>query len=500
MKKAKRTCRGLLFVFSSTLVIGLGAMVVLEANSNAVDNYLGTQSTIIETTDDGTLYSAFTPDEKLLNEDGTGNSDAIVDAHKKLGRQMSAEGSVLLKNENNALPLEQNKAKVTLFGNHSSQLIAGAFIGHKASEGQTTKLADALKNDGIEVNPVMTSIFDQICKDKKIAENDYPDQPPYGDVFNGNEATIAEITAKNASFRDSYRDYGDAAIVVLSRASSEGLDYSKDPSLSDPSQGITNPMQLTKDEKALIKEAEDNFDKVVVILNSVSMMEIDELKNDPKVDSILWMGIAGNYGADGVADILSGKVSPSGHLTDVYAKNSLSAPAMMNFGDYSYANPDSDFTRVPTSGKNNKYVVEAEGIYTGYRYYETRYYDLVKGQGNANGKAGSSNGQAWDYKNEISYPFGYGLSYTTFEQTINKAQITGKKGPHEMIITLSVDVTNTGKVPGKSVVQVYGHAPYENGQVEKSAIQLVGFNKTKVLEPGEKQTLTIDVDLQNLAS
>lgn len=498
MKNLKRSCRGLMFVFSSTLVFGLGAMTVLEANSDAIDSFFGTNSTIVETSDDGTLYTAFTPDKEYLKEDGKADTNKLVDAHKKLGTQMSAEGSVLLKNNNNALPLNQEKPKVTLFGVRSSKLIAGAFIGHKASDNQTTSLKQALNDNGIEVNGVMSGIFDKIATDHKVVENDYPSMPPYGKNFETKEATLEEIAAINPNYKESYSQYNDAAIVVLSRPASEGLDWQNNPELCQ-AEGVKNPMQITPKEKALIEEAKANFDKVVVVINSVSMMELGDLQNDEKIDSILWMGIAGNYGADGVAQIIKGAANPSGHLVDVYATSSISAPAMVNFGDYKYSNPDGTFKRKPTNGKNDRYVVEAEGIYTGYRYYETRYFDSVYGKGNAKGVAGSIDGKAWDYTKEVTYPFGYGLSYTTFTQEI-VGKVTSTRSAHDYRYTMKVKVTNTGNVAGKDVVQVYGQAPYIEGGVEKSAVQLVGFDKTKILAPGESETLTIEIDMQNLAS
>lgn len=498
MKNLKRSCRGLMFVFSSTLVFGLGAMTVLEANSDAIDNFFNTNSTIIETTNDGTLYTAFTPEKEYLKEDGKADTQKLVDAHKKLGTQMSAEGSVLLKNNNNSLPLSKETPKVTLFGVRSSKLIAGAFIGHKASDNQTTSLRDALTENGIQVNNVMSDIFDKIATDHKVVENDYPSMPPYGKKFETKEATLEEIAAINPSYKDSYKNFNDAAIVVISRSASEGLDWLPNEELC-ASEGVKNPMQLTTKEKALIEEAKANFDNVSVIINSVSMMELGDLQNDEGIDSILWMGIAGNYGADGVAQIIKGKANPSGHLVDVYATSSVSAPAMKNFGDYKYSNPEGTFNRKPTNGKNDRYVVEAEGIYTGYRYYETRYFDSVYGKGNAKGTAGSIDGQAWDYTKEVTYPFGYGLSYTTFTQEIVGKPVATRTA-HDYRYTVKVKVTNTGKTSGKDVVQVYGQAPYIDGGVEKSAIQLLGFDKTEILQPNQSETLTIEIDMQNLAS
>lgn len=164
----------------------------------------------------------------------------------------------------------------------------------------------------------------------------------------------------------------------------------------------------------MINEAKKNFDKVIVLINSDNPMEIEELKEDKDIDSILWIGEPGTVGLKGVASVLTGEVSPSGHLPDTYAVSSVPSPAMANFGSYTFTNAtEKNFGASNYSGSN--YVVESEGIYTGYKYYETRYEDTVLKQGNADSEAGASgdNG-SWNYDQEVSYGFGYGLSYTSF--------------------------------------------------------------------------------------
>ncbi|MFV0535494.1 MAG: fibronectin type III-like domain-contianing protein, partial [Cumulibacter sp.] len=255
----------------------------------------------------------------------------------------------------------------------------------------------------------------------------------------------------------------------------------------------------------MVDEAKANFDTVVVLVNSTHPMEIANLAEDPEVDSILWIGNPGAYGFSSVADVLSGVVSPSAHLGDIFAKNSALAPAMANYGDIPWTNA-ADFAEAESV---NSYLIQAEGIYTGYRYYETRYADIVQGNGGAEASAGTyanadgtvaTAAGTWDYANEVVYPFGHGLSYTTFEQTLDAVAVTGDK----QTASVTVTATNTGDVAGKSVIQVYASVPYtdydrEHG-IEKSAIQLMDFEKTQILEPGASQTITLDVDLANLAS
>ncbi len=502
MAKLKRVSRGLTFVFASTLVFGIAAANIMEANAGTLDGFFGTHSTKLVQRGDGELFNTFTPDESLLTN-GKGDSAKLVKAHEDLAKKIQSEGTVLLKNDG-TLPLstsESNKCKVSLFGVRSSSTITGAFIGHKAAgNNQTVHFRDALKEAGFSVNDALADAYEAYCKDNSILENDYPAQGNYGKGgFNPKEATIDDLTSRNSEVPDSILEHNDAAIVVIGRAATEGVDWAKNE--VDESTGMENPMQLSTNEKAIIEYAKEKCKKVVVIINAVNQMEIDDLKNDEGIDAILWMGIGGNYGTRGVAEILNGTTNPSGHLPDTYASYSLSAPATINMGEYKYTNDDSQFKkRAKGSASGQYYVIEAEGIYTGYHYYETRYADAIANRGNANSNTGSSYEGNWNYDKEVSYPFGYGLSYTTFtEEFVDSPKITHKA--HEFKMTFKVKVTNTGDKAGKHVVQIYGQAPYESTtSVEKSAIQLLAYDKTDLIEPGHSETLTIEVDMQNIAS
>lgn len=518
MAKLNRLSRGLTFVFSSTLLFGIATGLTLEANKDAIDSYFGTHSTKLVQKGDGELFRAFTPDQKYLTSDGKADTSKIVKAHEDLAVQIQGEGTVLLKNNlkdgKAALPLatsNENKLKVSLFGVRSSSTITGAFIGHRAAgNNQTVHFDEALAEEGFDVNPTLNEAYENYIATKQtgrvplIGENDFPYLGMYGmmaglKTFETLEASVDDLKAQNENVLQSIDEYNKVGVVVLGRAASEGVDWVKNPAQMNPAEDITNPMQLTAKEKAILALAKEKCDKVVVIINAVNPMEIDDLKKDDGVDAILWMGIGANYAPKAVAQILTGKITPSGHLSDTYASSSLSAPAMMNYGDYAYGNEDATVFKKRAKGSGNKYIVEAEGIYTGYHYYETRYADYVTNSGNARSSKGSSFEGAWEYSKEVTYPFGYGLSYTTFEQTIVGAPKVSHKG-HDFTMTFKVKVTNTGNVKGKDAVQIYGQAPYIAGGVEKSAIQLLAFDKTEELEPGESQTLEIKVDMQNIAS
>ena len=302
----------------------------------------------------------------------------------------------------------------------------------------------------------------------------------------------------DSEWKKSMDDYN-VMLVTIGRSSTENGTYLPGVDGVDASQDLnqTDPLGLSDDERDLInaavEEKENNGGKVIVMLNNANAMEIDEIKNNDGVDAIMEVGLPGGYGFYGVADILSGEANPSGHLTDTYAVTNANSPAAQNFGNYEWTNAD------PAVNINAE-EVEAEGIYTGYKYYETRYADTIFGQGNADATVGSSTGKAWDYDDEVSYPFGYGLSYTTFEQTLKSVDVDLAN----RTVTAEVDVKNTGDVAGKDVVQLYTSVPYTDydveNKVEKSAVQLLDYEKTDMIEPGESQTVTITADAQDMAS
>lgn len=531
MKTKKTLWHGLTAVSSLLLAISIVGAQALEASRSQLDLFLGTTSEILETTDDGSLYSTFTPKKEFLNADGTGNSAAIIKGAIDLGRRESAEGSVLLKN-NGALPLKSG-SNVTLLGARSTTNTINSGMGQK-SQGPYITLAQALSDTqthfdtttvdnpigtnfsfsdlkyggtgvgagaGYKVNPVMFQTYETLNAANKLGI-----QERTGANFDPKEPSLSDIAAQNANYQDSFAQYGDAAIVVVGRPSGESKDYLKGSlkeELKNEEAGITEPLQLTQNERDIINLATEKFEKVIVLVNTNSAMEIGDLKDNDKIDAILWIGHPGNYGFLGVADILCGKVSPSGGLYDIYATDNLSAPAMMNMGQYAFANAADLPNR---SKKSTYYVIEAEGMYTGYRYYETRYYDsIVNPSSNAKSKTGAyaSSGD-WNYADEVTYGFGYGLTYSDIEyEIVGKPKFDYK--PHEIYADVTVKITNKGKTDTKANVQIYGSAPYteydkRNG-VEKSAIQLLNYDKTsEVIPAGKSVELTVTCDFTYFAS
>lgn len=519
MKKTTKLWRGLLAITLS-LTLFLSVMTgVANSWRSAIDGIFGTASTIVEAGD------------KYVSTYKT--STDLVNAHKELGERMSEEGSVLLKNENNALPLASGGLKVTLFGMGSLYPFQGGVMGSSATSDRID-LVEGLTEKGFQVNPTMVSIYEAMgsvvtgekqgwggstpiygYRPAEFSGATYAPSEPHPDAYTKSPDEMGGGAAAN--YTDSFREYSDAAIVVFSRPGSEGSDYYPG-GIDAAAYGTDSPLSLCANERAVLELAKANFDKVIVLINNGSAMEIDDLKKDPEVDAIMYIGYPGTYGFLGVANLLKGDANPSGGLSDTYAVDAAMSPAAQNFGNIQVLNPeviswpDSLLKGTDANGVTGSfggsglaatsYLIEAEGIYVGYKYYETRYYDAVRGQGNASSGKGASNGAAsWVYDDEVSYTFGYGLSYTTFEQTLKNVEVdvdvNGK-------IVATVAVKNTGSVAGPANVQLYVNVPYtqydkDNG-IEKSAVSFLTSAKTKVLAPNEEVEVKLEVMTKYMAS
>ncbi len=421
----------------------------------------------------------------------------IADTHLQTIRE-ATEGSVLLKNENKALPLSNHERSVTLFGHAAAEPLfrnnSAGSVASKTSEG--IDLYEALIAEGFRVNEKLYNAYKESSTDRSMIQN-----------FQTGEILEYSFGEEDISFyteelqKSWENDYNDVAIVMLAREGGEGNElYMED------TQGISQ-LALHQEEKDLLNmiNGSGKFEKIIVLLNSGNPMEVAWL-DEYNVDACLWIGCPGEKGFIGVVDLLTGKSNPSGHLTDTYAVNSMSAPATVNnsYNNQTWNNLDfvkANSTDIDTQGLY--YAVQSEGIYIGYKYYETRYEDSILNRYGAKSNVGSSNigsttESEWNYNNEVSYPFGFGLSYTEFEQTLDNVKVS------EDEILVTVTVTNKGDVAGKSVIQVYAQTPYgeyeKANNVEKSAIQLLNFAKTDILQPMESQTITISCDPYLLAS
>ncbi len=394
---------------------------------------------------------------------------------REVTEQIEEEGLVLLRNENKALPMTETKANV--FGFASDAIIYGGSGSGAADESKNVNLSTALENVGIEVNEELAEFY-KTKNDEAKAKN-------------GVTIALSDYSVKEPSVEDyenglleNAKEFSDTAIVVFGRAGGEGADMPMDMGAYEGGTEGRHYMELTENEEAMfdmVKEnlfdmVKENFEKVIVLINSSSPMELGFLENE-KVDAAMWIGGPGSVGLQGVANALCGEVNPSGRLVDTYAYDATSSPAYMNIGDFTYTGTEHENGGMLGGVAPYKFMNYQEGIYVGYRYYETAAQD------------GYIN-----YEETVQYPFGYGLSYTTFEQKMGALSTEGDA------VSVDVTVTNTGNVPGKEVVQLYYTPPYTKGGIEKSHVVLAAFDKTEELKPGESQTLTLSFQKEDMAS
>lgn len=503
MKKPKKGLfGGLSAIFASLFVLMQSLTSVANANIGIINRQLGTTSFITQSTGDSDTDTAYYKAE-------FSSVAELEQAKHELAVSIAGEGSVLLKNNDAVLPLNTGTDTVTVWGLNSLNPTLGGMMGSSVDAtgaGQNAiGILDAMATEGFTMNTAMSDFYrqDQFAGSIRSAflfgaeipghslnPNFYPMYAPM-DSYKVGEIPGSAYTGDVLASADNT-----AAVILITRDSSEAADYSDAMKAMD-GDSFTGPLALSEYERQMIGLAKEHSNgKVIVVLNSDQTMEIEELKQDPEIDAILWVGLPGMYGFEGVAEVMSGKHSPSGRMVDTYAVNTKSSPAMVNFDLHLYEN-NSTVAGSPLTDNDlgDFYYVESQGIYTGYKYYETRYEDTVLGQGNAGASEGSSTGGAWNYAQEVSYPFGYGMSYTTFSQELVSVdvQVGGTS-------TAVVNVTNTGNTAGKEVVELYVQAPYTAGGLEKASIQLVNFGKTDVLEPGASEKVTIEFDALYFAS
>ena len=410
--------------------------------------------------------------EGLLNTFFSKSDYVATEAEKKCAQEVVKEGSVLLQNKDNALPLKTEK-KLAIFGQNSVDFVYGGSGSGAVDVSTAPTLKTALEKEGFVVDQNLWDFY-STGKGKSYRKT-YPDETGRG-AFSVNEVPVSVINGDSNALK-TIKD-NEVAIVTIGRSGGE----SSDLPLNTLSTGYRY-LQVDDNERDTIKLACANFDKVILIVNTNNPIELGFLEDAAyqNVKSVLWCGGVGQEGLYGLASVIAGTSNPSGKLVDTFAYDSTSAPSFSNMGDFSIANADKNIERA------NKYLVYGEGIYVGYRYYETRYEDALLNQGNAG---------SFNYDSEVQYPFGYGLSYTTFEYSNFKVSETSDGNSFE----ITVDVTNTGDVDGKDVIEVYARKPY-NGKIETSAIELVGVAKTDVIKSGETvSNVEVTVDKKQLTS
>ena len=410
----------------------------------------------------------------------TNKAEAFANA-QEVNLKLAEEGFVMLKNENAALPMNKG-ARISVFSKNSVNLSYGGSGSGGFDTSNNKNLYESLNDAGFVTNPTLKRFYESSQSGPVRTANS-------SDLDNGDNQKIATAETPQSKYtdavRNSYADYSDAALVVITRIGGEGFDL---PRYQGDSEGAVSPdshyLELDQNEIDLLTAVTDGtFKRVVVVFNTPSSFEATFLKDSAyaafadKIDAAVWIGFTGSNGITALGEILNGDVNPSGRLVDTWAADFTKNPSFVNFGTGCL--PD---TTDKYDGGMYYSVDYEEGIYVGYRYYETR---------------GETDGEDW-YNANVVYPFGYGLSYTTFDWTVGDA--SASEIELGTTITVPVTVKNTGSVAGKDVVQLYASAPYTLGGIEKAHKVLVGFAKTKLLQPGESETVTVSFDPYSAAS
>ena len=510
---------------SILLVLSLVTTGVMQYWSTVMDAVFGSAQISITP---ATGTENWDTDYYKLKAAGMTKEQTALDG-QALARRAEGEGIVLLKNQNNALPLTNNGAPLSAGNTITVNGLGWSFyypslggsgsgaVGSNdlVSPTQALEASNILVNQGLYdyymdwsqahyTDWMITKANGYYTDDDK---NEAPARPTVGKTYDAAwdvpELSAQEIQEACAS---SNAANNNVQILWLGRG---GGEYHDLPTVMTKEGGSVNKygvnpnkhyLELTDEEEAVLAQAKElrgQNGKIIVIVNANNTMELGNLEDDPMVDAILFVGGPGKHGFYAIGDVLCGAVNPSGRLADTYPADLLTSPVMMNFGSRVYYDPNGTFdnqydTKISyLNGEKERpimFVGYEEGIYMGYRFYETAAADGYFGTQSA------GNDPYYNRTNGVVYPFGYGLSYTTFTQSITNAEY--KDGT----FTFTVDVTNTGSVAGKDVVELYVETPYTAGGIEKAKVVLCGFDKTQILEPGKSETMTITVDQEDIAS
>lgn len=452
--------------------------ILLYIFEGHVNLYLGRGELVIEQAEgsenwDSTYYkSDYTEEAGLIN------------AAEKMGEKISNEGFVLMKN-NGTLPLPK-KPKVTLLGRNAADPVYGGSGSGSVSLDTVVDMKTGLENAEFEINEAVYSILADYASyktelsetGKQIRKYKNPKANIVMDSMISSSYYIGEMPVENYTEQaiSSFSAYHDAAIISIGRGGGEGGDLTRDMAEWDNNYlDGQHQLELNYDEIQTVELAKKHFDNVIMVINSSAVMELGTLENDDGIDAIVWVGSPGQTGFNSLGHILDGTVNPSGKTADIYPRDFTKDPTFVNFGHNKYSNID-----INNAIGDGFYVQYEEGIYVGYRYYETA------------AKEGFL-----DYEKSVVYPFGHGLSYTDFSW-----EIVGQEfGEVDGSLSVEVKVTNTGAThPGKDVVQLYFSPPYTKGGIEKSEVVLADFAKTSLLAPGESETVTLSLPVEDMAS
>ena len=434
---------------------------------------------------------------------------AVMDDGRNLARRIEGEGLVLLRNEDDALPLPATTTKVNVFGWASTQWVASG-SGSGQVSGTTKGFLDALKDNGIEYNEQLAGMYRDFHGERayKSAGALSSRSTEFCRLY---EPSVYDKNCYTDDLLSNAEEYSDTAIVVVGRTAGESIDcpgkqYKICARGGDVTMDATRGyLELSSEEIALLRYVGSHYEHTIVVVNSTNTMELGELETIPGIDAALLAGPTGEVGADAVVAALKGEINPSGRTTDTFAYDFSTAASWANsgaMGEGLYTNSrglyPADGTKNPNVGADEEYdslrfVDYVEGIYVGYRWYET-----ADAEGHWNGV---SNRFGQGYDGVVQYPFGYGLSYTSFSwEVTSRTPGQGFSVSRDSVYTTTARVTNTGERAGRDVVQLYCTPPYTKGGVEKASTVLVAYAKTKLLEPGESQEVELSFTLDDVAS
>lgn len=521
-KKFTPAMRGLAALMTCLMVLSIVGTGVANTYRGALDDTLGTES-----------YVTINDDSAARFKTDYATIEDMAAAARDIAIREGEEGTVVMKNDNGVLPLKAN-TNVALFG-----LAAYNVYGPKGGNADAASLADALAGAGLNVNETlkdyyMTNIINMHTEMRAnrwtgkevpttVYDHMYVSAPGDWTTYQIAEVPPAEFEAlgvpanwKEAIAKDSI------GICVFARGAGEGNTYKPGSALNYAGEATgEDPLKLSADELAVVEAAKETCSKVIVLLNTGNNMMIADIAEggSHEVDGICYIGCPNDYQTIGIANVLTGKVNATGALASAFVRDHQSIPAVQNVGGDYFADYEivcrNDDPRYPGKEIGNigtgsfggadtynggMYIVEAEGIYVGYKYYETRYFDAVMGQGNANSAAGATQGSAWNYGDEMLYTFGHGLSYLDYTQTIKSVTVDRSVNGN---ITAVVEVKNNSNQDGKFLTQLYVQQPYTDydrtNLVEKSAVMFLNSAKVDVAA-GKSKEVTITIPTKYLAS
>ena len=409
-------------------------------------------------------------------------SDTTVSKANELAKEVQSEAITMLKNDDSNLPLSNKKVNVFGWGS-TNPVYGGTGSGSMSDQYETVSMLDGMKQAGIETNSELTKLYTDYRKDRPMV------------AMWSQDWTLPEVPAKQYSDKliSDAKDFSDEAVITITRVGGEGADlptnmkakgitYNNNSKDYEDFKDGEHFLQLSQTERDMIDLVTKNFKKVTLVYNGVNAFQFDFLSQYPQIKSVLWCPPAGQTGFSALGEVLAGDVNPSGKTSDTFLKNLTKSVSYNNFGKFEYTNmadkaakykgfTGDDVTAIPG------FVNYSEGIYVGYKFYET-----------------ASDEGLINYDDTVAFPFGYGLSYTSFDQKLDSVKYKGGK------VTVTATVTNTGDKAGKDVVEAYYNPPYTDGGIEKASKNLAGFEKTKELQPGESQKVTVKFDDDDMAS